>query len=284
MGRRSRLCRCISLFSYIKPQLPFVLPQLSTCCISLFSYIKPQLIPTWAFLGTVVYLCFPTSNRNHIKVLSQNTKLYIFVFLHQTATPLCRGTHEFRCISLFSYIKPQLLYQRREVHSVVYLCFPTSNRNKIQDHVGLREVVYLCFPTSNRNYYDFAKSEFAVVYLCFPTSNRNLENAVEMARVLYIFVFLHQTATFQRKLRYFACCISLFSYIKPQLRELAAELGGVVYLCFPTSNRNLVMRATIDRIVVYLCFPTSNRNYLLYSMKLIRLYIFVFLHQTATRI
>ncbi len=35
-------------------------------------------------------------------------KLYIFSFLHQTATAMCLTLAIIRCISLVSYIKPQL--------------------------------------------------------------------------------------------------------------------------------------------------------------------------------
>ena len=57
----------------------------------------------------VVYLIFPTSNRNIWQALSFNIPLYILSFLHQTATWYCNGYALFCCISYLSYIKPQLI-------------------------------------------------------------------------------------------------------------------------------------------------------------------------------
>ena len=165
-------------------------------------------------------------------------RLYIFVFLHQTATRvsllLCgrscislfsyikpqqrwqQDNTTLRCISLFSYIKPQLLTVEIKQNDVVYLCFPTSNRN----HFRLKNyrpcVVYLCFPTSNRNSILTMLVQLPVVYLCFPTSNRNLVIVLVQLYKLYIFVFLHQTATLVANAKHRRRCISLFSYIKPQ--------------------------------------------------------------------
>ena len=100
--------------------------------------------------------------------------------------------------------------------------------------------------------------------------------------LLYIFVFLHQTATslstkcaIKGCISLFSyikpqpsgichvpseCCISLFSYIKPQPSVPPLATGYVVYLCFPTSNRNCQCNTMWQHCVVYLCFPTSNRN------------------------
>ena len=186
-------------------------------CISLFSYIKPQLSLLCLAIGYVVYLCFPTSNRNLRRLLFTFYSLYIFVFLHQTATYPYNAQDMWSCISLFSYIKPQLtlsvLYSSRR-------CISLFSYIKPQQHCYLPE--------------------------------------------------------WQQG------CISLFSYIKPQPLFTYIALGAVVYLCFPTSNRNKVLPIYFISIVVYLCFPTSNRNNLLQRSLLLLLYIFVFLHQTAT--
>ena len=129
----------MSLFSYIKPQQVGVTKANSNGCISLFSYIKPQRSPIHCFGICVVYLCFPTSNRNMNMSIGNKAWLYIFVFLHQTATEMLDSEpvpwlyifvflHQTAtaitltqlttcCISLFSYIKPQLLrtYERYEI-------------------------------------------------------------------------------------------------------------------------------------------------------------------------
>ena len=101
---------CISLFSYIKPQLDRISNATINSCISLFSYIKPQLQLVFRQVKLVVYLCFPTSNRNTLSLQSMIFLLYIFVFLHQTATVFAHFKYELSCISLFSYIKPQRRY------------------------------------------------------------------------------------------------------------------------------------------------------------------------------
>ncbi len=55
---------------------------------------------------------------------------------------------------------------------------------------------------------------------------------------LYIFGFLHQTTTAISEYVWFLCCISLVSYIKPQLTGGGFHALLVVYLWFPTSNHN----------------------------------------------
>ncbi len=125
-------------------------------CISFFSYIKPQLQINEVTQTTVVYLSFPTSNHNCNDVehtfimlyiflfLHQTTTnklsfleylaLYIFLFLHQTTTVSSSNKSLARCISFFSYIKPQLCRAVFERLRVVYLSFPTSNHNHIPPH------------------------------------------------------------------------------------------------------------------------------------------------------
>ena len=55
------------------------------------------------------------------------------------------------CLSVYSYIKPQLQHQRREVHRGVYLSIPTSNHNSHTNNSNLVTGVYLSIPTSNHN-------------------------------------------------------------------------------------------------------------------------------------
>ena len=78
--------------------------------------------------------------------------------------------------------------------------------------------------------------------------------------MLYISLFLHQTATKNKSLTYETSCISPYSYIKPQPSALASAPGNVVYLLIPTSNRN---------------GPSTKKSSHW-------LYISLFLHQTAT--
>ncbi len=83
---RFRASCCISSLSYIKPQLYEPLNYDKGCCISSLSYIKPQ--PCLLFL-----------------IKSR------------------------RCISSLSYIKPQLSVTLYASAKVVFLPYPTSNRN-----------------------------------------------------------------------------------------------------------------------------------------------------------
>ena len=122
--------------------------------------------------------------------------------------------------------------------------------------------------------------------------------------MLYILIFLHQTAT--------SCligngtngCISLYSYIKPQRAQDSAFASPAVYPYIPTSNRNLRDEGLLAVQAVYPYIPTSNRNVLItYTSQLnavypyiptsnrnlttlrpsfTSLYILIFLHQTAT--
>ncbi len=55
---------CISPLSYIKPQLSYLIFADEKSCISPLSYIKPQLPCTKKDDQTVVFLLYPTSNRN----------------------------------------------------------------------------------------------------------------------------------------------------------------------------------------------------------------------------
>ena len=100
---------CISYLSYIKPQLirKQVLTQYR--CISYLSYIKPQPEIVRSFISCVVYLIFPTSNRNSLLEKRITLVLYILSFLHQTATYANSSQEGSSCISYLSYIKPQPL-------------------------------------------------------------------------------------------------------------------------------------------------------------------------------
>ena len=77
---------------------------------------------------------------------------------------------------------------------------------------------------------------------------------------LYIFWFLHQTTTTKYVPLKYLSCISFDSYIKPQLKWEKAS----------------------SNVVVYLLIPTSNHNSAPSTAKLLKLYIFWFLHQTTT--
>ena len=78
----------------------------------------------------VVYRTIPTSNHNPSESKARSFSLYIVLFLHQTTTDKPFSTRFLRCISYYSYIKPQ---HKRDVHyivGVVYRTIPTSNHNR----------------------------------------------------------------------------------------------------------------------------------------------------------
>ena len=185
-------------------------------CISSYSYIKPQLAEIKKVISTVVYLLIPTSNRNCNTFPDDGKRLYIFLFLHQTATSRCGCSAAYSCISPYSYIKPQLGLNQSEVSKS---CISPYSYIKPQ-------LITLCLIFIN------------VVYLLIPTSNRNRVWQVYQTSSLYISLFLHQTATPSACHCCCCCCISPYSYIKPQLTLIVREPHMVVYLLIPTSNRN----------------------------------------------
>ena len=100
---------CISYYSYIKPQQHLQVRNTSASCISYYSYIKPQLQENYISYLLVVYRTIPTSNHNWQSASLPAFVLYIVLFLHQTTTVLGGFGLQVRCISYYSYIKPQLI-------------------------------------------------------------------------------------------------------------------------------------------------------------------------------
>ena len=187
--------------------------------------------------------------------------LYIFWFLHQTATYHTYYISMLSCISFDSYIKPQpWTYRYREG----ICCISFDSYIKPQQCVGTvccLDVVYLLIPTSNHNSSLTNAGALSVVYLLIPTSNHNLHLILHVVTLLYIFWFLHQTTTFVTDVASLNGCISFDSYIKPQL----------------------MWHIPWCRRVVYLLIPTSNHNYGNFQEEKDALYIFWFLHQTTTK-
>ncbi len=102
------LFSCLSLDSYIKPQLKSVQVDRKGSCLSLDSYIKPQLMGYQAPLLEVVYLLIPTSNHNRV---TKGEKSWPVVYL------------------LIPTSNHNLVDVRPSLHVVVYLLIPTSNHN-----------------------------------------------------------------------------------------------------------------------------------------------------------
>ena len=187
-------------------------------------------------------------------------RLYIVLFLHQTTTDLWTYGYMFRCISYYSYIKPQRCAIFILSKRVVYRTIPTSNHNWLLCPFSWNPVVYRTIPTSNHNarFFILKLNQLYIVLFLHQTTTQTIEEKTTIK--LYIVLFLHQTTTIRQSLAIVARCISYYSYIKPQLKFVDAANKGVVYRTIPTSNHNW--------------------NLLMLQIKV--LYIVLFLHQTTT--
>ena len=143
----------------------------------------------------VVYLYIPTSNHNPRSSRSTMARLYIFIFLHQTTTHIRLTLFDGCCISLYSYIKPQPYRAFTIPYLVVYLYIPTSNHNSSR---AIGKVLEL----------------YIFIFLHQTTT---FASSIPRCLKLYIFIFLHQTTTCWSEALSRVSCISLYSYIKPQL-------------------------------------------------------------------
>ena len=147
---------------------------------------------------------------------------------------------------------------------VVYLYIPTSNHNsKILSKLGLSLYIFIFLHQTTTGQY--AKTNINELYIfIFLHQTTTQHRCPQMSDQLYIFIFLHQTTTIWRLcsststlyififlhqttteklyIKYYFCCISLYSYIKPQLLCRKGGLICVVYLYIPTSNHNLKKR------------------------------------------
>ena len=165
-----------------------------------------------------------------------------------------------RCISYYSYIKPQL-------------------RGKVYE---FRRVVYRTIPTSNHNKWSTIIKGVVVVYRTIPTSNHNNSSTAQLMRSLYIVLFLHQTTTCCNNSIYSFCCISYYSYIKPQLPCLSLQLRICCISYYSYIKPQLWRGVYLKHGVVYRTIPTSNHNSLYKRPSFSQLYIVLFLHQTTT--
>ena len=229
--------------------------------------------------------------------------LYIVLFLHQTTTSRVYYFLALCCISYYSYIKPQLWLIHLISVLVVYRTIPTSNHNwlRLCYYFWLLYIVLFLHQTTTVgglfgisacciSYYSYIKPQLSivilawiiVVYRTIPTSNHNCNNPYLVSTSLYIVLFLHQTTTYTMIGNPSSCCISYYSYIKPQLQVCYFLFIAVVYRTIPTSNHNA--RPLLGAIgwVVYRTIPTSNHNSHLVARTASALYIVLFLHQTTT--
>ena len=103
-----------------------------------------------------------------------------------------------------------------------------------------------------------------------------------MAKLLYIFWFLHQTTTETYLPSYKTGCISFDSYIKPQLVTLFIFFNFCCISFDSYIKPQHIKEGRTCKSVVYLLIPTSNHNSRLTLPIFLLLYIFWFLHQTTT--
>ena len=143
---------------------------------------------------------------------------------------------------------------------VVYLIFPTSNRNItfVINHVA--KLYILSFLHQTATHWNVSFHIFTLYILSFLHQTATIARDWVRGLRLYILSFLHQTATYLFHCNFLLSCISYLSYIKPQPCYYLIGRGTVVYLIFPTSNRNLSLSLQF----------------------FVELYILSFLHQTAT--
>ena len=145
----------------------------------------------------VVYLYIPTSNHNSWYFIPFMFPLYIFIFLHQTTTSFVRDIVHPSCISLYSYIKPQLLKLNNKICKSCISLYSYIKPQHCANNGNIQKVVYLYIPTSNHNNPDNILDWNVIVYLYIPTSNHNIVRIMVTYKRLYIFIFLHQTTTIQ---------------------------------------------------------------------------------------
>ena len=124
---------------------------LSMSCISYYSYIKPQQISITKTALDVVYRTIPTSNHNSASALVKIDQLYIVLFLHQTTTYVMSAVLATRCISYYSYIKPQLRLIVRIISSRCISYYSYIKPQLYHPLAGYSCVVYRTIPTSNHN-------------------------------------------------------------------------------------------------------------------------------------
>ena len=123
--------------------------------------------------------------------------LYIFIFLHQTTTAPWYRVDE---LKLYIFI---FLHQTTTQGILGHAsggCISLYSYTKPQ-------------PGLSADYFS------DVVYLYIPTPNHNRCSRCRYAKLLYIFIFLHQTTTPNESFKIGYSCISLYSYTKPQPKE-----------------------------------------------------------------
>ena len=190
--------------------------------------------------------------------------MYIFIFLHQTTTFADYHNASWSCISLYSYIKPQLRIKPYRFMRVVYLYIPTSNHNLQIAHLCIAQLYIFIFLHQTTTHYRQSPSKKGCISLYSyikPQPPPKMAAAPRRCISLYSYIKPQPTCMLIKissscislysyikpqhpnesfKIGY--SCISLYSYIKPQLPSWLLRCHRVVYLYIPTSNHNLKKR------------------------------------------
>ena len=237
-----------------------------------------------AQFAQVVYHLVPTSNHNEEEEDTEDTELFIILFLHQTTT----------CVDDDGCISPLFI--------ILFLHQTTTKRTGQQ---RIPSVVYHLVPTSNHNLRWICRLKAKVVYHLVPTSNHNLASNVDTPLLLFIILFLHQTTTYGRfcsqKFLLFIIlflhqtttafhlfglvrrCLSSCSYIKPQPTTNGQKATrSCLSSCSYIKPQRVGCIDTIDEVLFIILFlhQTTTFKYPLFIT--LSLFIILFLHQTTT--
>ena len=224
----------------------------------------------------------PTSNHNKVGEAQVRQLLFISWFLHQTTTIgtlrssfyCCLSLDSYikpqqrwhrkvfpkSCLSLDSYIKPQLMVKPLPLQAVVYLLIPTSNHNWLIIMMEISLLFISWFLHQTTTPFTYTKPFCKLFISWFLHQTTTCDAYANDIQQLFISWFLHQTTTTGRDFPAYNGCLSLDSYIKPQL----------------------LPDALLESVVVYLLIPTSNHNCFHLCKWLSQLFISWFLHQTTT--
>ena len=143
---------------------------------------------------------------------------------------------------------------------VVYRTIPTSNHNFLLADsliILLYIVLFLHQTTTQLSIIRIYRRLYIVLFLHQTTTVAML---VIINCSLYIVLFLHQTTTYLSGRGSLLCCISYYSYIKPQLVLLLSItlIRCISYYSYIKPQRLSLL--PFFRYVVYRTIPTSNHN------------------------
>ena len=188
--------------------------------------------------------------------------LLIFIFMSYIKPQPASSKHRIHpdCISYYSYIKPQQRAEEIRTKRVVYRTIPTSNHNW-REHQDITSMLYIVLFLHQTTTHAFGlQASHGLYIVLFLHQTTTIALLVIPYRKLYIVLFLHQTTTVIKMNRVYLCCISYYSYIKPQLLRCTHYIG---YCCISYYS-----------YIKPQLYPPLKR--------LSKLYIVLFLHQTTT--